>query len=128
MPRTLQPVYSLASLCCGAECSRVCVMFVDMAAKKKQAPKSSAAKMRMAEEKSKKKPVRADSQGRTGMGASASRKPGRSKAEMGAWAAAPELMALGAVISKVEKTARKAMFGSRYAGDPGEKPSRRKNK
>lgn len=79
---------------------------------------TSAADRRMAEEKSKKKPVRADSKGRTGMGASKAKKPGMSTTEKLSWVVAPELMALGTALSKAETAARKKIYGSRYAGDP----------
>lgn len=85
-----------------------------MAAKKKP----SAGQFRMAEEKSKKKPVRSDSKGRTSMGATKAKKSGMSTTEKMSWVVAPELMALGTALSKVETAARKQIFGSKYAGDP----------
>lgn len=90
-----------------------------MAAKKKTPVKGSAAQFRMAEEASKKKQVRTDARGRQGMGASKAKKPGMSKTEKLSWVVAPELMALGTVMSKVETAARKKIYGSKYAGDPG---------
>lgn len=89
-----------------------------MAAKKKTPAKGSAAQFRMAEEASKKKQVRTDARGRQGMGASKAKKPGMSKTEKLSWVVAPELMALGTVLSKAETAARKKIFGSKYAGDP----------
>ena len=85
-----------------------------MAAKKKP----SAAQFRMAEEKSKKKTPRKDAQGRSGMGASKAKKPGMSTTEKLSWVVAPELMALGTVLSKAETAARKKLYGSKYAGGP----------
>jgi len=87
-------------------------------AKKKAPAKGSAAQFRMAEEASKKKQVRTDARGRQGMGASKAKKPGMSTTEKLSWVVAPELMALGTVLSKAETAARKKIFGSKYAGDP----------
>ena len=90
--------------------------------------KSSAGQFRMAEEASKKKQVRTDSRGRQGMGATKGKKPGMSKTEKMSWAVAPELMALGTALSKAETAARKAIFGNKYAGDPGLPVPKKKRK
>lgn len=96
-----------------------------MAAKKKPVPKKPPVKDTTKFTSQKPKSNRTDSAGRSGMGATKktlkeakAAKPGMSKTEKMSWIVAPELMALGTVISKAETAARKALFGSKYAGDP----------
>lgn len=96
-----------------------------MAAKKKPVPKKPPVKDTSKFTSQRPKSNRTDSAGRSGMGATKASKPGMSKTEKVSWIVAPELMALGTVISKAETAARKALFGSKYAGDPSPKKKKK---